>query len=169
MSKYYALLVSLLLLSGCYFKKDTASSALPVYRPLLMARAALEQSVAMLPARELRVPGKTCRQGQYLFISERYEGVHIINNQDPTNPQKVGFLRIPGTLDLSVRGSLLYADNAVDLITVDLSNLSAVRVIGRVRGALPELPLPEAATVEAGYRTEDRPFEAVVIGWQRVQ
>lgn len=169
MRNCYVLLASLLLLSGCYFKKDDASSALPVYRPLLMARSALEQSVALLPARELRTPGKACRQGQYLFISERYEGVHIINNQDPTRPQKIGFLRIPGTLDLSVRNYLLYADNGVDLITVDWSNLSAVRVVGRVRAALPELPLPEAATVEAGYRPEDRPAEAVVIGWQRVK
>lgn len=170
MPKFYSLLICLALavLPGCYAKQD-ATKALPAYRPLLMTRATLEQAVALLPAQSLRVPGKACRYGSYLLINERYEGLHLIDNRDPEHPQPVGFLRIPGSLSAVVRGSVLYADNAVDLVTIDLGTPGSAQVISRVRGVFPELPLPEEGVVEAGYRPENRPADAIVVGWQKVQ
>lgn len=170
MLKLYALGAGLALccLAGCQADLQTPA-VLPVYRPLLMPRAALEQAVALLPARPLHRPGKKLYQGSFLLINERYEGIHIIDNQDPTQPQAVGFLRIPGSVDFAVRGPLLYADNAVDLLTIDVSNATAPRVLHRTRAVLPELPLPELATVEPGYRTDNRPPDALVVGWQKVE
>jgi hypothetical protein len=65
-------------------------------------------------------------------------------------------------------GNLLYADNAVDLVTLDLSNPANVQIVSRVREAFPALNPPEPATVEAGYRPENRPADAVVVGWQKI-
>lgn len=157
----------LLSLTGCYIQVDPKSE-LPVYRPLLMARANLEQSVALVPAQAIHNPGKMYLKGPYAFINERYEGVHIVDNQDPAHPRNIGFLRIPGSLDLSMRGNLLYVDNAVDLVGLDLSNPAQVRVVSRVRNVFPELALPEPATIEAGYQPENRPADAVVVGWQKI-
>ncbi|GAB2956892.1 hypothetical protein GCM10027048_23980 [Hymenobacter coalescens] len=170
MPKLYLLLAGLglgLPLAGCYVEVDEPAT-LPTYRPLLMARATLEQAVAVVPPRELHNPGKIYRKGTFVFINERYEGLHIIDNQDPTRPRPVSFLRIPGSIDLAVRGNLLYADNAVDLVTIDLTNPASIRVVGRVRNAFPELAPPEAASIEPGYRPENRPADAIVVGWQKV-
>ncbi|GAB3831291.1 LVIVD repeat-containing protein [Hymenobacter jeollabukensis] len=172
MSKLSVLLsfCALLLLPGCYVKQDDPkSTSLPVYRPLLMTRAHLEQAVALLPPRDVQAPGKTYCRGSYLLVNEQYEGIHIIDNQDPARPRKVGFLRIPGSLDVAMRGPVLYADNAVDLVTIDLTDPANARVLGRVRNVFPELPLPETASIEPGYRAENRPPDAVVVGWQKVQ
>ena len=156
----------LLSLSGCFFDVDEQPT-LPPYRPLLMSRATLEQSVALVPARELHNTGKIYLKGRYVYINERYEGIHIIDNIDPTQPRNVGFLRIPGSLDIAMRGNLLYADNAVDLVTLDLSDPSNVRVLSRVRDAFPELTPPEPASIEPAYRAEKRPADAIVVGWQK--
>ncbi|GAA4371911.1 hypothetical protein [Hymenobacter koreensis] len=133
-----------------------------------MSRSALEQSVALVAARDLHNTGKIFIKGPYVYINERYEGVHIIDNTDPAQPRNVGFLRIPGNLDVSMRGNLLYADNAEDLVTLDVSDPSAVRVSSRVRRAFPELAPPEQADVIEEYRPENRPADAVVVGWQKV-
>jgi LVIVD repeat len=171
MPKLYLLLAALGLsagLTGCFSHFDDANE-LPVYRPVLMARTSLEQAVALVPAREMHNTGKIYRQGNYVLINERYEGLHIIDNHDPAQPQNVGFLRIPGSLDIAMRGTTLYADNAVDLVTVDLSNPTSVRVLGRVRDAFPELAPPEASSIEESYRPENRPPDAIVVGWQKVK
>ncbi|MCC3158016.1 hypothetical protein LJ737_12270 [Hymenobacter sp. 15J16-1T3B] len=170
MSTFSVLLTccALLLLPGCYVQQDEPKS-LPVYRPLLMTRATLEQAVALLPPRDVQVPGKIYSQGSYLLVNEQYEGLHILDNHDPAHPRNVGFLRVPGSLDVAMHGTVLYADNAVDLVTVDLSDPANARVLGRVRNVFPELPLPETASIEPGYRAENRPPDAVVVGWQKVQ
>ena len=47
--------------------------------------------------------GKIYKQGNYIFISDRGTGVHVINNVDPGNPHKVAFLQIPGNHDMVLR------------------------------------------------------------------
>ncbi|UYZ57651.1 LVIVD repeat-containing protein [Hymenobacter latericus] len=170
MRQLYATLLAaglLLGLPGCFIDIDERP-ALPPYRPLLMARATLEQSVALVPARPMRNTGKIYLKGSYVFINERYEGIHIIDNHDPAKPRNAGFLRIPGNIDVAMRGSLLYADNAVDLVIVDLADPTAARVVGRTRNAFPELAPPEPASIEPEYRPENRPTDAIVVGWQKV-
>jgi len=140
------------------------------YCPQLMDRAVLEQSVGALPARPMHEAGKIYTLGHYLFINERFEGIHIINNQNPAQPRPVSFLRIPGNVDMAVKGNLLYADNGPDLVTIDISNPEAVQVKGRVRNAFRELPMPVTwATVPKECLAENRPANSVVVGWQKVK
>jgi hypothetical protein len=90
------------------------------YEPIYMTRAELEASVKFAPAQSLRDPGKIYVRGDQLFICEPYKGVHVIDNSDPRNPHPTDFIEIPGCVDIAVRGDVLYADNAVDLVAVDL-------------------------------------------------
>ena len=138
----------------------------PRYRPLLMSRAQMESAVGGLPARGLKVPGKIFVTDGYLFVNELYQGVHIFDNADPAHPVAVQFVRIPGNVDLAVRGNLLYADNGPDLVTFDISNPARVRVAGRTRNALPELQPPvRLFAVPAEYEPANRPAATEVVGW----
>ncbi|GAB3225836.1 hypothetical protein GCM10027346_07490 [Hymenobacter seoulensis] len=139
------------------------------YCPQLMERAVLEKSVEALPARPMRTTGKIYLQGRYLFINERYEGLHIIDNQDPKHPRPISFLRIPGNVDIAVKGDLLYADNGPDLVTIDISNPAAVQVKSRVRNALRELPMPEMAGMPQECAPDHRPANTVVVGWNKTK
>jgi len=140
----------------------------PMYKPLLMPRAQLEQGVAVLPPQEMHNTGKIYLRDPYILINERYEGVHIINNQTPASPQPIAFLRIPGNVDVAMKGNMLYADSGPDLLTFDLSNMQAARLLNRVKDAVPELPMPETGNIPTEFQEQNRPADAVVVGWQKL-
>ncbi len=73
--------------------------------------------------RKLELPGKIYYYDNKIMINERYEGIHIYDNTDPSNPAKLGFLAIPGNLDVAIKNNIMYADSYVDLLTIDVSDL----------------------------------------------
>lgn len=135
------------------------------YKPILMTREMLESSVAMMPPVELVNTGKIYISNNYIFINEKYKGVHVIDNSDPSNPVKTGFLRIPGCLDIAVKGNVLYADNAVDLIAVDMTNPSGTVVTKRIRNIFPERNPPGYDWIPWNYNTENRPKNTIIVEW----
>ena len=165
------LLAGLLLLLACARQEPTPTDyylAYADYRPLLMTRATLESSVAAQPAQALHQPGKIYLSGDYLFISEPYEGIHVIDNRDPARPQPVAFLRIPGNVDVAVRGTVLYADNGPDLVALDISDPAHAHLLSRTRDAFRELPMPVAGVLEDASQPANRPAGALVVGWRKL-
>ena len=96
------------------------------YEPLIMERSAIESSIEFNSNRQLADAGKIYSYGVYILINEKYEGVHIYENFDPRNPTKVGFIKVPGCIDMAVKDNVLYVDNAVDLVAVDISKLPEI-------------------------------------------
>lgn len=166
-----AWLLGLLLLLGCSHQEPAPEYSYlvyPTYRPVLMTRTALESSVAVLPPQTMHNPGKIYLRGAYVFVNEKFTGIHVIDNTNPAQPRPVSFLRIPGNVDLAVRGNLLYADNGPDLVTLDISDPAHAQPTGRVRDAFRELPMPESSTLEEAYQPANRPSNSVVVGWRKL-
>ena len=109
-------------LSYTYFK--------PIYTTAEDIRAAFE----FMPPEEIHYPGKIYLLGNYLFVNEIGAGIHIIDNIDPANPQKVGFINIPGNHDMAAKGNILYADSYIDLLAIDISNLGDIKIVKRMEG-----------------------------------
>ena len=160
-----------LLLSSCVAKNGGSNPQPQLqYKPLLMARAQLESAVSSQPPQALQVPGKIFLGNRYLFVNEHYKGIHVFDNADPSRPVAVAFLRIPGNLDLAVRGPLLYADSGPDLVTLDIADPTQARVVGRTRNALPEVPAPvRNVVVSSQYGPANRPDGSVVVGWEKIK
>jgi hypothetical protein len=91
-----------------------------------MTRAELEASVKFVAAKPLSEAGKIYVRGDQLFICEPYQGVHVIDNRNPRSPHATDFIEIPGCVDIAVLNNILYADNAVDLVAVDLTKREVV-------------------------------------------
>ncbi len=136
------------------------------YRPILMTRQVLESSVAYMPPRIIEKPGKIYTIGKYIYVNEKYNGIHVIDNTDPSNPVNAGFVRIPGCIDMALKGTILYADNAVDLVAVDLTDLENLHVTSRVKNAFPELLPPGESYIPWEYNAENRPENTIIIGWE---
>jgi hypothetical protein len=131
------------------------------YTPVLMERADLAHSVSYQPgSRALVNPGKIYLQQPYIFINERYKGVHVINNTDPSHPVNEGFILAPGCIDMAVKGNIMYLDNAVDLVAFDLK---ARVVTKRIPDVFPEPVAPD----QAYYYGFNRPEKLVVVGWKK--
>ena len=147
-------------LSGTLISSDTMYNSGGFYEPIFMSRAELEKSVSFIPgAREMLRTGKIYYRSPYIFINERYKGVHVINNTDPAHPVKEGFILAPGCIDMAVKGDILYLDNAVDLVSFDLSSKQVTR---RIRNVFPE-PIPPT---DAGVVYYNRPKDYILVDWK---
>ena len=110
------------ILSGCGDNCEVKNSYTyyePVYTPLSEIRS----SVSTLPAHDLEQTGKIYFKDGYLFINEPNEGVHVIDNHDPANPENIAFINIPGSFDIAVRGNILFSDSYIDLVAIDISDI----------------------------------------------
>jgi hypothetical protein len=111
-------------LSNCDKEKTTQTYTWYTanYKSLTEVRANMKSS----PSQALKNPGKIYIYGNYIFLNETDEGIHIIDNSKPAAPKNLAFIPIPGNVDLAVTGNTLYADSYSDLVTFDISNPLAV-------------------------------------------
>ncbi len=86
-------------------------------------------AIASGPAREIGELGKIVNVGNTLYINELYQGIHVIDNSDPVDPIFTHFLTILGNTDFTIQGTTLYADNGVDLIVIDISDIENIDVV----------------------------------------
>ncbi|MEO8819762.1 MAG: hypothetical protein ABI267_07865 [Ginsengibacter sp.] len=104
--------------------KDTCKSTLSytIYTPVYETVAQLKENIKSGSPEDLENPGKIVIIGKYIFCNEIEKGIHIIDNQNPASPKNIAFIKIPGNIDLALKGNTLYADSYSDLVTLDVSN-----------------------------------------------
>ncbi|MFT3933814.1 MAG: hypothetical protein QM726_09390 [Chitinophagaceae bacterium] len=73
--------------------------------------------------------GKLYIKDQFIYLNEVNKGIHVIDNSNPSRPTQIAFLKIPGNLDIAVKGNTLYADTYTDLLAIDISNPKKVTLI----------------------------------------
>jgi hypothetical protein len=127
-----------------------------------MSLADLRTSVKVTGAQSLKSPGKIYVLGDYLYINEKSKGVHIFNNADPRNPKNLSFVTVPGSTDIAAKGSALYVDNAIDLVTLDVSDPAKPRLADRVQNALPPIAPTDGPLLYGNFN----PNTEVVIEWK---
>ena len=136
-----------------------------VYYPVFMSRDELDNSVKYIPgARDMILTGKIYYRAPYIYVNERYKGVHVINNANPAHPVNEGFILAPGCMDMAVKGHILYLDNAVDLVSFDLDSK---RVTKRIREVFPE-PIPPDE-IGSNYYYPNRQAGYVLVEWKKTK
>jgi hypothetical protein len=90
--------------------------------------------------------GKIWYDEGYLYVNAPERGVWVVDNYDPKAPKRVGFIEIPGNVDIAVQGTILYADSYDDLVCLDISNMENIREIKRI-------PKVFSQRKKAGFRT----------------
>jgi hypothetical protein len=135
------------------------------YEPVYMTQAEFESAVGMEESRDLKEPGKIYFYDDYLFVNEINEGIHIIDNSDPANPSKVGFINIPANKDMAVRGNLLYADSNSDLVVFNIEDLQNPELMAREEGVF-----EKSVEYHPGfpYQPVD-PTQGIVVDWKKVE
>lgn len=132
-SSFIFIFITSIFLQGCV--KDTLTKTYTLYIPVYKNKAEVLAGIASQPARLMKNTGKIYLYGNYIFLNEINKGVHIIDNSNPSSPQKISFIDIPGNLDIAVKGNTLFADLFTDLLAIDISNplqASLTKVIPKV-------------------------------------
>jgi hypothetical protein len=103
------------------------------YTGITLTTTQVRQGVGVSSPQPLVKPGKIYTKDGYLFINELKEGIHVIDNRNPSSPKTLAFINIPGNGDIAVRDQFLYADSYMDLVTFDISNLADIHEVARVQ------------------------------------
>lgn len=153
-----------LLLDGCGRPYEPSPPTTgDTYRPVYAAYADI-RTVQTLPPRPLKNVGKIYVKDDYLFINEIGSGIHIVDNRDPAKPVRVSFVSIPGNHELTVKDSILFADNTLDLVALNIADPRNVRVVKRLENAFPYPAFPVASHVR--FECAD-PERGVVVRWEK--
>ncbi|MDH5398508.1 MAG: hypothetical protein OEX02_10195 [Cyclobacteriaceae bacterium] len=165
--RWYSILI-LFALVGC-FDEEPPQWGTTQYVPVMVDRADFEAAVSVMAARDVHQAGKIYTIGNYIFLNERFKGIHVIDNTDPANPLNKGFINIPGNVDMAVKGNTLYADSAVDLLAIDISNPQKVVVTSRQKDTFPELIPPDMDFMPDSFRKENREEKnTIIVDWKKL-
>lgn len=149
-------------LPGCRdstFQTMTYEANVPVYMPLSEFRS----SFSISDPQEIKQPGKIYFKDGYLFVNEYGKGIHVIDNSDPSKPEKLAFYDIIGNVDMAISGNILYADSFIDLLAIDISDIERPVEINRIKNVFPEI-FPEGDRWYP-YSTIDQ-SKGVIVDWK---
>lgn len=120
---YTSLLLVILFSSSCdpIIEPVIVQGMSPIYGEIYS-----EGFIASEEPREIGELGKIVNVGDYLFINELFQGIHVVDNADPSNPIFTHFFKILGNTEFTVEGNALYADNSKDLLVIDISDFDNI-------------------------------------------
>ena len=131
------LLIPLLLLfslSSCWdfrTRPRTPERKVPGYKATYTTDSALYRIQTMSP-RPVQFAGKIYVKDKLIFQSDVGYGIHVIDNTNPATATRVGFIRIPGNSEMSIKGNYMYANSFNDLVVIDISNWQNAREVKRM-------------------------------------
>lgn len=124
-----------ILLSGCM--KDKCSTTYTYFKPVFKTIEEVRANIKSNAPQPVERAGKIFLRGKYIFLNEVDRGIHIIDNTNPSSPQNLAFIDIPGNMDMAVKGNYLYADAYTDLVTVDISNPLDAKLLSVTTNSFP--------------------------------
>jgi hypothetical protein len=115
------------------------------YKPVYSTDSSLLHVQATGP-QPVKFAGKIYVKGNLIFQNDLGSGVHVIDNTNPASAARIGFIRIIGNSEISIKGNYLYANSFTDLVVIDISNWQNVSEVKRMPNAFSQgsfIPLPE--------------------------
>ena len=138
-----------------------------VARPLKVSKTEFKNGVDIIAPMPIEESGKIYAYQDYIFVNDKYRGVHVIDNSDPSAPKKISFIKIAGNVDISVKDDYLYADSITDLVVLDITDVHNIRIVNRLDNVLHgNIVWPAEAEIfedtEIDYENE------IIVGWETV-
>ncbi len=129
--KTLVIVFSFLCMYSCVQDSCTEHRTFVRYNPVSLSVDDFRRDVLFESSRPLKNPGKFYFFNNHIFINELGQGIHIYDITQKESPVNIGFYNIPGNFDIAIKGNTLYADNVIDLISLDISNIREPRLLHR--------------------------------------
>ena len=156
------LFLSTILLSSCWDFRNNVSPEPPVippkkvwgYKPVFAVDSSILRVSAAGP-QPVKFPAKIYVKGNLIFQNDLGSGIHVIDNTNSSAPHPIGFIKILGNSEISIKGDMLYANSFTDLVVVDVKDWQKATEVKRIKAAFNQgaqaggypsynfIPLPE--------------------------
>jgi len=94
------------------------------------------EAVAVTDPVPMQQSGKIYAYKNYVFVNDVGLGFHILDNSDPSAPENIGFIKLEGNADISIKDDRLYADSYGDLVVLDISDINNIPPAKRMENAI---------------------------------
>lgn len=153
-------MTTIFLLSGCVKDTFQRTYSYSYYKPVYKTTQEVRGNIKSNPPKNIQNPGKIYIRGQFIFLNDIDQGIHVIDNSNPSQPKNIAFIDIPGNMDLAVKGNTLYADLYTDLVAIDISDPHHVALKKVVEGVFPDRYysgyfIPDSSKVISSWEKRD--------------
>lgn len=161
------LAIGALCLTACdaFFMNDEPNVPSSEYEAILIKKADLPKTITLKAPQPILDGGKIYAYGNYIYITEKFKGLHVINNTDPANPVNERFVAIGGVVDMVFKDNQLIADNSIDLVSIDLSNPNALTVSSRLNNVFNQPLAPDMSILPERYNNLDK--DMAILRWEK--
>jgi hypothetical protein len=125
-------------ITGCSDKVEITQTY-TLMEPVYLTTAELRASFEITVPQPVHNTGKIYLYQNYIFLNEPGEGIHIIDNSDREHPEIISFIKIPGNYEMAARGNRIFADSYLDLVVIDITNPTDVKLTKRIENIFLEL------------------------------
>ncbi len=160
----YLLIILVFSMAACepvINEQGSTMAYVPIYATLQNA-----STISVEPVKPTVKAGKIYAYNQYLFQVEQFEGIHIIDNSNPQQAQKIAFIKIPMCSELAIKSGFLYTNNLNDLVVFNLNNIASPQLVNRVENAFPAITQEYPPFSNVYFECVD-PSKGVVVGWKQ--
>lgn len=157
--------MGLLLFHSCIFRNvDDDEISTPTYQPVIMQRIDFEPSTVFENTpRTIENSGKIYVKDNFIFVNEVNKGFHIINNSNPENPINIGFIKVLGSSDLSIKDDVFYVNNAVDLVAFTINETTeTLTITKRIQNIFPQILSPD------GFQHYGLDANNIIVDWELI-
>ena len=151
-------------LTNCNDDSNGLFDPVAVTVPVIKSKYEVRNSIAIKSGQPTNSDGKIYVYNNLLFYIAQNSGIHIFDNQNPEFPQNIAFIELEGVNDISVKDEVLYADNFMDIVVFDISNITNIQLVSIEEDLLTYYaPYPEDALYFQGdvYPSNDDEFIAI--------
>lgn len=135
------------------------------YKPIYASDS--DNTVQLQSARSIINPGQIYVKSTLLLINEIGEGLHIIDNTDPSAPVNRGFLKIRGSENMALKDGVLYINQFNSLLVIDVNDIQHFSIIATHKDVLDQNSYNQPVPPVNGYYFECADLaKGEVIGWQ---
>lgn len=146
----YACTVLVLSTSFSSCIKDKGIKRTVMYVPVYETSQEVRDEIKSDAAIPISYTGKMVILGNFIYLNEPGQGVHIIDNTNPASPVNKAFIHIPGNEDIAVKGSILYADCFTDLMAIDITDPTHVSLKNYVANMFPDRQWVQGMQLQQG-------------------
>lgn len=122
-------------------------------------------AIETLPPQPIQNLGKIYYKDSLIYVNERNQGFHIIDNTNPANPIPIQFIRVLGSEDIAIKGNALYVDNLTDLVVLDITDRTNIKEVKRIPNLYPEVQQTHPVGYSGYFECVD-PSKGIIIGWE---
>jgi hypothetical protein len=109
--------------------------------------------------------GKIYICGNYIFQNEVEKGFHIIDNQNTSNPVKIGFLKVPKSTEIAIKANYLYTNNYTNLVIINISNPTNPVLANKIANSFPATMQDKPTNTGASFLCPDN-TKGIIIRWE---